>query len=188
MRIFISSIVVAAAIVIVTLSLPYAPPIVVSRVDTIGLGSSAGTAQSNPITESTADAETLMPVDKEAQTRNETAASEPADQRQVANAEQSQTENNTSQSDVLFKQFQSWVAGQAAQNASAKVALSAPTRIVENRRAPIPLVKKHRAVVHNARREPPLRSPRKPPEPVQNAQAQVPPSLSAEPQWTLRFQ
>jgi hypothetical protein len=186
MRIFISSIVIAAAIVIVTLSLPYAPGIVVARVDTFGLGP-AGTGQSNPIAQSTAYAETLMPVDKEAQTRNETAASRAADQRQVVNAEQSHAENSASQSDVLFKQFQSWAAAQAAQNAPAKVALSAPTRLAENRRA-IPLVKKHRAVVYNARTEPAKRSPRKPPELVQNAQAQVPPSLSAEPQWTLRSQ
>jgi hypothetical protein len=187
MRIFRSSIVIAAAIVIVPLWFPDAPRIVVSLVHTFGLGS-AGTGQSNPINQSTADAETLMPVDKQAQTRNETAAYKAADQRQVANAEQSQAENSASQSDVLFKQFQSWAAAQAAQNAPAKAAQSASTRFAENPRAPIPLVKKHRVVVRNERSEPPIRSPRKPPEPVQNAQAQVPSSLSAEPQWTPRSQ
>jgi hypothetical protein len=187
MRIFISSIVIAAAVLIVTLWLPDAPRIAVSLIDTLRFGP-AGTGQSNPITQSTADAETLMPVDKEAQTRNETPAPKPAEQRQEANAEESPTENSASQSDVLFNQFQSWAAAQAVQSAPEKVVQSAPTRFAENPRTPLPVVKKRRAVAHNARPEPPIRSPRNPPEPVQNARAQVPPSLSAEPQWTPRSQ
>jgi hypothetical protein len=91
------------------------------------------TDQSTPITQSAADAETLMPVDKEPQTRNETPAPKPADQSQAPPPEQN---------DALFEQFQAWAAAQpnaalvpVVQDTPANVVQSAPTR--ENPRAPI---------------------------------------------------
>ena len=132
------------------------------------------TDRSTPITQSTADAQSaadaqVLPQPAvEKRIINVVAASQPA----------VQTEAEPQSNDVLFRQFQAWVDAQAdaapTRAAQAKVVQDAPTRSTENDREPVPLVKKRRAVVHTARPELPIRSPRKPPQPVQNAQAQVP--------------
>jgi hypothetical protein len=136
--------------------------------------------RSDPLTQATADVGELSQADKLPSILTETAV--------LKSVDPSPTE---SQSDVLFRQFQAWAAAQkdkdslpaqTVQDMSAKVAQNAPTPSAEKARAPIALVKNHRIVVHNARSETPIRSPRKPPQPVQSAQAQVPASLQAEAQ------
>jgi hypothetical protein len=146
------------------------------------------TDQSTQITQSTSDAQSIAdvqaspPAAAEASTPNVIATSQSADQ----------TEAEPQSNDALFRQFQTWAAAQtdapaqAAKDASAKVVQDAPARFAENDRAPVRLTQKHRyvrPVVRNVRSELPTRSPLKPAQPVQNARAQVPPSLSAEPQW-----
>ena len=135
------------------------------------------TNQSTPITQSADDGQALPQPAVEKPIINVVAAPQPA----------IQTEAEPQSNDALFRQFQAWTDAQAdvapGQAAQVKVVQDAPTRSTENDRAPVPLVKKRRAVVHNARPELPIRSPRKPSQPVQSARALVPPSLSAEPQW-----
>jgi hypothetical protein len=143
--------------------------------------------QSTPITQSTGDAQAAA----DAQPLPQPAVEKPIINVVAASQPAVQTDAEPQSNDVLFRQFQAWVDAQAdaapAQADQAKVVQDDPTRSTENDRAPVPLVKKRRAVVHNARPEPSIRSARKP-QPVQNARAQVPPSLSAEPQWTPRSQ
>jgi len=114
-----------------------------------------------------------------APTLTEDAVSKPVDQ--------TQTEP---QSDVLFSQYQAWAAAQKdnvapVQDVPTSVDQNAPIQPAEKLRAVQP-VRKRQAVVHNARPEPPTRSSRRPAQPVQNAQAQVPSSLDAASQLTLR--
>jgi len=141
------------------------------------------TNQSTPITQSTGDAQSAA----DAQALPQPAVEKPIINVVAASQPAIQTEAEPQSNDALFRQFQAWADAQAdvapAQVAQVKVVQDTPTRSTENDRAPVPLVKKRRAVVHNARPELPIRSPRKPSQPVQRARAQVPPSLSAEPQW-----
>lgn len=141
----------------------------------------ADTNQSAPLVQSTADMETLTVVDKQPPAPDRTTAVAPPEP---------VVEKADSQSDVLFRQFQAWAAAQAnvtpAQpDQDVKVVRSTPAKLA----APQPVVQKRQArpaVVKNAPAKMSARSPRKPPQSVQNAQVQVPPSLSAERQWTLR--
>ena len=139
------------------------------------------TDQSTSITQSTGDAQAAA----DAQALPQPAVEKPIINVVAASQPAVQTEPEPQFNDVLFRQFQAWVNAQAdaapAQAAQVKVVQDASTRSTENDRAPVPVVKKRRAIAHNARPELPIRSPRKPPQPVQNARAQVPPSLSAEP-------
>jgi hypothetical protein len=132
------------------------------------------TDQSTPITQSTADAQSAA----DAQPLQQPAVEKPIINVVAASQPAVQAEAEPQSNDALFKQFQAWADAQAdaapAQAAQVKVVQDAPTRSTENDRAPVPLVKKRRAVVHNARPELPIRGPRKPPQPVQNAQAQLP--------------
>jgi hypothetical protein len=149
------------------------------------------TDRPTPITQSTADAQSAA----DAHALPQPAVEKPIINIVAASQPAVQTEAEPQSNDALFRQFQAWVdaqadaaPAQAIQNAPEKVVQSAPTQFADSPRTPIPLMKKRRAVAHNTRLELPIRSPRKPSQPVQNARAQVPPSLSAEPQWTLRSQ
>jgi len=141
---------------------------------------------STPTIQSIADSQVLPPTAKDAPTRDEIAASEPAGQDQKETSEPS--------SEALFKQFQAWSAEKDAQatvetvepvqDAPARVVQSAPPQIAENARVPLRLMQKHRHVqtVHSARAEirmqnsrklvQPARSARASARPIQNARAQ----------------
>jgi hypothetical protein len=137
--------------------------------------------QLKPLVQSAADVETLTTADKQPSAPNKTAASAPTEP---------VVERVNSQSDVLFRQFQAWAAAQAhvtrAQpDQESKPAQSAPVKLA----APQPVVQKrpNRPVtVSNAPTKASSRVQHKPARPVQDAQVQIPPSLSAERQWTLR--
>ena len=151
-----------------------------SLFDRLGLGP-ANAGQSAPLVQSTADVETLTAVDKQPPAPDRTTAVAPTEP---------VVEKADSQSDVLFRQFQAWAAAQAnvtpAQpDPDVKVVQSAPAKLA----AAQPVLQKRQTrpvVVKNAPAKMSARSPRKPPQPVQNAQVQIPPSLIAERQWTLR--
>ena len=142
----------------------------------------ANTDQSTPLVQPTADVETLTVIDKQPPAPDRTTADTPTEPVVV--------EKSDSQSDVLFRQFQAWAAAQAnvapAQpDPDVKVVRSAPAKLAASQ----PAVQKRQTrpvVVKNAPAKMSARSPRKPPQPVQNAQVQIPPSLIAERQWTLR--
>jgi len=82
-----------------------------------------GTDLSTPIIQSTANAEALPPIVKDAPIREVAAASEPASQ--------TQTENSAPSSEALFRQFQAWAAEQAAR-ALVNPVRDARALIVEN--------------------------------------------------------
>jgi hypothetical protein len=118
------------------------------------------TIQSTPdapaLIQSTADAQALPPTAEDALTGDEIAASEPAGKDQAEKSEPS--------SEVLFRQFQAWVAEQNAQanvrqqpsqGAPAQVAQNAPARVAENASIPHRLMQRHRHVlsVRDARAE-----------------------------------
>ena len=132
-----------------------------------------------PLIQPTAQAETSTAADKQPLAPEKIAASAPAEP---------VVEKVENQSDVLFRQFQAWAASQASvtpaqTDQDTKVTQSAPAKSA----ATVGLKrKKPPVVVGNAPTNVSTRSPRKPRQPVQNAQVQVPPSLSAERQWTLR--
>jgi hypothetical protein len=148
-----------------------------------------GTDQSTPTIQSTADAQALPPTTEDAPTGDNTAAA-------FKTADQSQTEIREPPPEALFKQFQAWAAEEDAQ---AQVRPVQPvqdaqpqvqddqTQVVQNARAQVRPVEKHRHVrpVHNARAE--IRPERNPRAKVrrehnsrakvraeQNAQVQVP--------------
>jgi hypothetical protein len=151
-----------------------------SLFDRFGSGAT-NTNQAASLVQSAGDVETWTVVDKQPPSPDRTTA--------VA-AVEPVVEKVESQSDVLFRQFQAWAAAQAdvtpAQpDQDVKVVQSAPAKLA----APQPGVQKRQTrpvLVKNAPAKMSARSPRKPPQPVQNAQVQVPPSLMAERQWTLR--
>jgi hypothetical protein len=93
------------------------------------------TADAPALIQSTADAQALPPIAKDAPPGDEIAASEPAGKDQAEQSEPS--------SEVLFRQFQAWV---AEQGAPAQVAQNAPARFAENASVPHRLMQKHRAL------------------------------------------
>ena len=148
-RVFKASILIAAAMAtgIVVLSVgnhpgtPFAD-VTASLVDNLGLqpdtGQPESTIQSSAdapaLIQSTADAQASPPTAKDAPPGDEIAASEPAGKDQAEKIEPS--------SEVLFRQFQAWVAAQYA----ARVAQNAPARFAENAPVPHRLMQKHRAL------------------------------------------
>jgi hypothetical protein len=137
-----------------------------------------GTDQSTPTIQSTADAQALPPTAKDAPTRDEIAA---------ASESASQTENSEPSSEALFRQFQSWAAEKDAQAQVGPVqsVQDAPAQVVQNARAPLRPMQKHRHVrpVHSARAEiRPVQPPRKKVRREQNARVQVPPAQDARAQ------
>jgi len=114
-------------------------------------------ADASALVQSTADAQVLPPTTKGAPPRDEIAASEPAGE--------DQAEQSKPSSEVLFRQFQAWAAGQDAQanvrpaqpvqDAPAKVVQDAPAQVAENASVPHRFMQKHRHVLpaHNARAE-----------------------------------
>ncbi len=146
-----------------------------------------GTGQSTPAIQSTAGAEALLPIARDAPTRDEiAAASEPADQ--------SQTEISQPPPEALLKQFQAWAAEedvraqvvpvQPVQDAPAQVVQNVPAQVVENAQ-PVRPMQKHRRVrpVQNARAEiRPVQNPRAKVRREQNARVQVRPAQDARAQ------
>ena len=109
-----------------------------------------GTDQSTPTIQSTADAQALPPTAKDAPIRDEIAAA-------PESAGQSQTENSEPSSEALFRQFQAWAAEKDAQAQVGPVqsVQDAPAQVVQNARAPLRPMQKHRHAgpVHRARAE-----------------------------------
>jgi hypothetical protein len=129
-----------------------------------------GPDQSTETIQSTADAQALPPIEKDAPGRVEiAAASEPAGQNQVENSEPSHED--------LFRQFQAWAAEKDAQAqlGPAQPVEDTPAKVAGNARASRRVVQKHRYVraVHNARAE--IRPAQKPLKRVQR-EAEVPPA------------
>ena len=126
-----------------------------------------------------ADAQALPPTAKDAPRGDEITPSEPAGKDQAEKSEPS--------SEVLFRQFQAWVAEQGAQpNVSpvqpargtpAQVAQNAPAQVAENASLPHQLMQKHRHVlpVHTARAEHFRKKVRR----VQSTRVERPPTQSA---------
>ena len=163
----------------------------------VGTSASQDDTQSMPTIQSTADAQALPPTASEAPTGEEIAAA-------FKTAIQSETEIREPTAEALLKQFQAWAAEEDAQ---AQVRPVQPvqgaqpqvqddqTQVVQNARAQVRPVEKHRHVrpVHNARAE--IRPERNPRAKVrrehnsrakvraeQNAQVQVPPVPDARAQ------
>jgi hypothetical protein len=143
------------------------------------------TPQSTPTAQSPAADESFDRPENTTPTSTEIAGTEPVQLGPI--------ERGESHSDALFRQFQAWAVAQSAnvtaaqegEATSKRVAQDAPKPIVKNPRKPLPLLPKRPGggpVLHRQD----ARSPRKPPQLAQNTQAQVPPSLNAESQWTLR--
>ena len=125
--------------------------------------------------QSTADAQALPPISKDAPPGDEIAASEPAGKDQVEKSEPS--------SEVLFRQFQAWV---AEQNAQANVrpvqaVQGAPAQVAENASVPHRLMQKHRHVlpVHDVRAEMRTQNFRNEVRRAQSARLERPPTQSA---------
>jgi len=145
------------------------------------------TIQSTPdapaLIQSTADAQALPPTAEDALTGDEIAASEPAGKDQVEKSEPS--------SEVLFRQFQAWVAEQdaranvrpvqPAQGAPAQAAQNAPAQVAENASVPHRLMQKHRHVlpVHDVRAEMRTQNFRNEVRRAQSARLERPPTQSA---------
>jgi hypothetical protein len=147
-----------------------------------------GTDQSTPTVQSTADAQALPPIAKDAPTRDEIAAVSES-------ASQSQTENSEPSSEALFRQFQAWAAEnnaqaqvgpvQSVQDAPVQFAENAPAQVAENARAPLRPIQVHRNVrpVQSARAEiRNVQNPRKKVPRGQNVRAQVRPAQDARAQ------
>src|SRR6202140_163135 len=113
----------------------------------------AGTTQSMPVIQSTADAQALPPTAREVPTGDEIAAA-------FKTAYQSQT------TEALFTQFQAWAAGEDARTQVRPVqpVQDAQAQVVQSARAQVRSVQKHRHIRH-ARAE--VR-------PAKNARAHVP--------------
>src|ERR1700686_3556612 len=113
----------------------------------------AGTTQSMPVIQSTADAQALPPTAREVPTGDEIAAA-------FKTAYQSQT------TEALFTQFQAWAAGEDARTQVQPVqpVQDAQAQVVQSARAQVRSVQKHRHIRH-ARAE--VR-------PAKNARAHVP--------------
>jgi hypothetical protein len=146
-----------------------------------------GTDQSTPTIQSTADAQPLLPIAKDAPPVNPSAnpeAAAPSDdttalrpptpgsptatdaptRNEIAAAsqptDQSQTGNRQPSADALFKQFQAWVAEQdpRAQVGPVQPAQDAPAQVLQDARPQVRHLKKHRQV-----------------QPVQNARTEIRP-------------
>jgi hypothetical protein len=146
-----------------------------------------GTDQSTPTIQSTADAQPLLPIARDAPPVNPSAnpeAAAPSDdntalrpptpgaptatdaptRNEIAAAseptDQSQTGNRQPSADALFKQFQAWVAEQdpRAQVGPVQPAQDAPAQVLEDARPQVRNLKKHRQV-----------------RPVQNARTEIRP-------------
>jgi hypothetical protein len=160
-----------------------------------------GSDQSTPTIQSTADAQALPPTTEDAPTGDNIAAA-------FKTADQSQTEIRQPPPEALFKQFQAWAAEEDAQ---AQVRPVQPvqdaqprvqddqTQVVQNARAQVRSVQKHRHVkpVHNARAkirpEHNARAQMRREQnagvqarPVQNTQAQVQPVQNTQPPGFLQ--
>ena len=140
-----------------------------------------GTDQSTPTIQATADAQALPPTAKDAPTRDEMAAAEPADQ--------NQTENSEPPSEALLapdKDAQARVGPeQPVQDAPRQVAQNAPASVTANARASLRPMQKDRHVrpVHHARAEVrPVQNPRKKVRHEQTARAEIPPAQDARAQ------
>jgi hypothetical protein len=135
---------------------------------------------STPAIQSTADAQALPPIGGATPTRDEFAAAvEPADK--------SQTEIGESPSEALLKQFEAWAASEnsPAQVGSVQPVQVAPLQAVQNARAPVRPIRKHRKVrpIHNAGAEiRPVQNPRAKVGREQNARVQVRPVQDARAQ------
>ena len=157
-RVFKASILIAAATAtsIVVLSVGGRPGTLFADLTASLVGNSGRQPDTDrPEILSTADAQALPPTPKDAP--DEIAASEPAGK--------DQAEESGPSSDVLFRQFQAWVAEQdaqanvrpvqPAQGAPAQVAQNARAQVAENASVPHRFTQKHRHVlpVHDARAE-----------------------------------
>jgi hypothetical protein len=133
-----------------------------------------------PTIQSTVDTQALPPLGGDTPTRNEFAAAvEPVDK--------SQTEISGSPSEALLKQFEAWAAKEnpPAQAGPAQPVQVAPVEVVQNARAAVRPVRKHRKVrpIHNAQTEiRPVQNPRARVVREQNARVQVRPVQDARAQ------
>jgi len=160
-----------------------------------------GTGQSMPIIQSTVGVQALPPTAREAPTGDEIAAA-------FNSASQSQTENPQPPAEALFEQYQAWADEEDArtqvrpvqpvQDAQPQVQ-DDQTHVVQNARAQVRSVQKHRHVkpVHNARAkirpEHNARAQMRREQnagvqarPVKNTQAQVQPVQNAQPPGFLQ--
>src|SRR6202140_4409404 len=150
----------------------------------------AGTTQSMPVIQSTADAQALPPTAREVPTGDEIAAA-------FKTAYQSQT------TEALFTQFQAWVAKEdaRAQVRPVQPVQDAQAQVEQSARAQVQSVQKHRHTRHaraeknaraklaknaraHVRREQNARAQDRP---VQSAQAQVGPEQNALASWPERW-
>ena len=141
------------------------------------------TADAQALVQSAADAQALPPTAKDAPSGDEIAASEPAGKDQVEKSEPS--------SEVLFRQFQAWLAEQdaranvrpvqPAQGAPAQATQNAPAQVAENASVPHRLMQKHRHVlpVHDVRAEMRTQTFRNEVRRAQSARLERPPTQSA---------
>ena len=133
------------------------------------------TADAQALVQSAADAQALPPTAKDAPSGDEIAASEPAGKDQAEKSEPS--------SEVLFRQFQAWVAEQDAQAnvRPGQPAQGAPAQVAENASVPHRLMQKHRHVlpVHDVRAEMRTQTFRNEVRRAQSARLERPPTQSA---------
>jgi len=187
-RVFKASILIAAATAtgIVVLSVGDHPGTLFADVMASLVGNSGlppNTDHPESTIQSTADAQALPPISKDAPPGDEIAASEPAGKDQVEKSEPS--------SEVLFRQFQAWLAEQdaranvrpvqPAQGAPAQATQNAPAQVAENASVPHRLMQKHRHVmpVHDVRAEMRTQNFRNEVRRAQSARLERPPTQSA---------
>jgi hypothetical protein len=138
------------------------------------------TDQSTPTIQSTADAQALPAIEKDASQRDELAAA-------PESVGQSQMENNEPSSEALFRQFQAWAAAKDAQAQAGPVqsVQAGPIQVAENTRAPLrPTPKRERLrPFHSARAEiRPAQNPRRKVRREQNARVKDAPAQEAQAQ------
>ena len=138
------------------------------------------TDQSTPTIQSTADAQALPAIEKDASQRDEFAAV-------PESVGQSQMENNEPSSEALFRQFQAWAAEKdaEAQAGPAQSVQDAPTQVAENTRAPLRSMQKHQHTrpFHSVRAEiRPVQNPRRKVRREQNAGVKDPAAQDAQAQ------
>ena len=187
-RVFKASILIAAATAtgIVVLSVGDHPGTLFADVTASLVGNSGlqpDTDQPESTIQSTADAQALPPTAKDAPPGDEISSSEPAGKDQVEKSEPS--------SEVLFRQFQAWLAEQdaranvrpvqPAQGAPAQATQNAPAQVAENASVPHRLMQKHRHVlpVHDVRAEMRTQTFRNEVRRAQSARLERPPTQSA---------
>ena len=179
-RVFKASILIAAATAtgIVVLSVGDHPGTLFADVTASLVGNSGlqtDTDHPESTIQSTADAQALPPISKDAPPGDEIAASEPAGKDQAEKSEPS--------SEVLFRQFQAWVAEQDAQAnvRPGQPAQGAPAQVAENASVPHRLMQKHRHVmpVHDVRAEMRTQNFRNEVRRAQSARLERPPTQSA---------